>query len=348
MTDLPTTEELAALPAISDEEWAELRAMCERYPANMATRLLARHDALARRVLALENRIAYLEDFRSGQAVDIAERKTAVRQRRRVIVDLRQNYELAKAELAMLEEEHEKDKLERERMRAALKPIEKALGLVKVRYERGGDQPTIDQGTYRYCDMALQTLRSVAGEEAQPHSVGAGGAAWLSAAAEYGYTSLRCEDCGGPHPFDTSLPNEVWNQIADPGALLCLFCIDKRLVAKGLTCDEAEFYFNGKALRSKLYAESHGDVAYWKREAAAERERREGAEAALAPFAQYGRLAVSGEAFLPGGPDPALLEWPLPGNACVFVTAGDFLTAEATLATAQALAPSSPQEAHDA
>jgi hypothetical protein len=71
---------------------------------------------------------------------------------------------------------------------------------------------------------------------------------------------LRCEDCGAPHWFDTSIPSKVWNQIAAPHMVLCLLCIDARLQEAGLTCDKAEFYFSGTALRSRLYADSHGDV----------------------------------------------------------------------------------------
>ncbi len=63
---------------------------------------------------------------------------------------------------------------------------------------------------------------------------------------------LRCEECGRAHILDTVLPSEIWNQIAEPGNLLCMICIDRRLAAKGLKA-EAEFYFVGKALLSKLY-----------------------------------------------------------------------------------------------
>lgn len=79
---------------------------------------------------------------------------------------------------------------------------------------------------------------------------------------------LRCQDCGAPHWLDTSLPSVIWNQIAKPGDILCLLCIDNRLQAKGLTCNEAEFYFVGAALSSKLYAESHGNVQNLQRQLA--------------------------------------------------------------------------------
>lgn len=61
--------------------------------------------------------------------------------------------------------------------------------------------------------------------------------------------------------MDTSLPSVVWNQIADPSEMLCTLCIDARMEKAGVNCNEAEFYFVGKRLLSKLYTESHGDVA---------------------------------------------------------------------------------------
>jgi hypothetical protein len=79
---------------------------------------------------------------------------------------------------------------------------------------------------------------------------------------------LRCQDCGAAHNVDTSIPSAVWNRIAEPASVLCTLCIDERLTKAGLTCDEAEFYYNGDALRSKLYAESHGEVARLERELA--------------------------------------------------------------------------------
>lgn len=64
--------------------------------------------------------------------------------------------------------------------------------------------------------------------------------------------ALRCEECGRAHILDTSLPSHIWNQIAKPEDILCTVCIDQRLVAQGMTA-EAEFYFAGKGLQSKLY-----------------------------------------------------------------------------------------------
>ena len=64
---------------------------------------------------------------------------------------------------------------------------------------------------------------------------------------------LTCQGCGAPHDIDTSLPSEIWNQIAVPDdLLLCMLCIDDRLFSAGLKA-EAEFYFAGKALSSRLY-----------------------------------------------------------------------------------------------
>lgn len=63
---------------------------------------------------------------------------------------------------------------------------------------------------------------------------------------------LRCQVCDAPHWLDTSIPSEIWNQIAEPSDLLCMLCIDDRLVKAGLRA-EAEFYFNGCALDSRMY-----------------------------------------------------------------------------------------------
>ncbi len=78
---------------------------------------------------------------------------------------------------------------------------------------------------------------------------------------------LRCQECGRAHILDTSIPSEIWNQIADPSDILCTLCIDRRMADKGLASAEAEFYFVGRALTSKLYAESHGCVAAAERRA---------------------------------------------------------------------------------
>lgn len=56
-----------------------------------------------------------------------------------------------------------------------------------------------------------------------------------------------------------SIPSEIWNQICGSDDVLCVLCIDERLKKSGLKCDEAEFYFNGKSLKSKLYDDSHGN-----------------------------------------------------------------------------------------
>ena len=77
--------------------------------------------------------------------------------------------------------------------------------------------------------------------------------------------NLRCQECGAAHNLDTSIPSKIWNVIAPDVSILCTLCIDERMAAKGLTA-EAEFYFVGKALKSKLYAESQGDVERQERE----------------------------------------------------------------------------------
>ena len=70
---------------------------------------------------------------------------------------------------------------------------------------------------------------------------------------------LFCGDCGGPHFLDCSLPSDLWNQIGRPEEVLCPVCIDRRLQAAGLTA-EAEFYYAGKGLQSKLYTKSQGEI----------------------------------------------------------------------------------------
>jgi len=65
---------------------------------------------------------------------------------------------------------------------------------------------------------------------------------------------LRCDKCGAPHWFDTSIPSEIWNQIAEPHEILCLLCIDNLMSERGLSC-ECQFYFVGKAVYSELYAD---------------------------------------------------------------------------------------------
>ena len=64
-----------------------------------------------------------------------------------------------------------------------------------------------------------------------------------------------CSDCGRAHVLDTVLPSEIWNKIASPDDLLCVVCIDTRLKKAGLTA-EAEFYYSGDALRSRLYGDA--------------------------------------------------------------------------------------------
>jgi hypothetical protein len=66
---------------------------------------------------------------------------------------------------------------------------------------------------------------------------------------------LRCQDCGRAHILDTSIPSDVWNKIAPDVGALCTTCIDDRLKKHGLTC-EAEFYYAGDALQSKMYPEA--------------------------------------------------------------------------------------------
>lgn len=73
-----------------------------------------------------------------------------------------------------------------------------------------------------------------------------------------------CSDCGRAHVLDTVLPSEIWNKIASPDDLLCVVCIDTRLKKAGLTA-EAEFYYSGDALRSRLYGDADALEAEKKR-----------------------------------------------------------------------------------
>jgi hypothetical protein len=70
---------------------------------------------------------------------------------------------------------------------------------------------------------------------------------------------FRCQRCGAPHNLDTSIPSPIWNVIVEresPGGdkygALCTICIDDLMAEKGLS-GEAEFYFVGRALRSRTY-----------------------------------------------------------------------------------------------
>lgn len=71
---------------------------------------------------------------------------------------------------------------------------------------------------------------------------------------------LRCDDCGRAHILDTSIPSDIWNRVASDVSILCTTCIDARLVKAGLTC-EAEFYYVGSALSSKMYQYTEADSA---------------------------------------------------------------------------------------
>jgi hypothetical protein len=71
---------------------------------------------------------------------------------------------------------------------------------------------------------------------------------------------LHCVDCGAAHNLDCSIPSVLWNQVAKDVGVLCVLCIDDRLAAAGLTCDVAEFYYVGTALRGRRYAETTGDL----------------------------------------------------------------------------------------
>lgn len=45
-----------------------------------------------------------------------------------------------------------------------------------------------------------------------------------------------CSGCGGPHPFDTTVPSVIWNEVIRRGGLpdyLCLTCIVRAFVKVG-------------------------------------------------------------------------------------------------------------------
>jgi hypothetical protein len=79
---------------------------------------------------------------------------------------------------------------------------------------------------------------------------------------------LRCGECGAAHNLDTSIPSDLWNQIAAPADILCVLCIDEKLTKKGLQCDVAEFYYVGTSLSSRKYAETSGEIQRLNREIA--------------------------------------------------------------------------------
>lgn len=72
---------------------------------------------------------------------------------------------------------------------------------------------------------------------------------------------LTCGRCGGPYHLDTSIPSEVWNQIARPEDYWCTRCIDEAVAALGLSeLVEAEFYLVGRGIVSRSYTESPADT----------------------------------------------------------------------------------------
>jgi hypothetical protein len=70
--------------------------------------------------------------------------------------------------------------------------------------------------------------------------------------------------------LDTSIPNEVWNAAVreehpELDGMLCTLCIDELVSEAGLTCD-AEFYFVGKAVVSRMYDDDRGTIEMLDRE----------------------------------------------------------------------------------
>jgi hypothetical protein len=52
----------------------------------------------------------------------------------------------------------------------------------------------------------------------------------------FGSDNPACSGCGGPHPFDTSIPSEAWNRVVRGRGLpdyLCLTCIVRAFAEAG-------------------------------------------------------------------------------------------------------------------
>lgn len=82
-----------------------------------------------------------------------------------------------------------------------------------------------------------------------------------------------CQGCGGPHPFDTSVPSPAWNRVIRERGLpdyLCTTCIVAAFVAAGESF-EAELYgesFDGLVpvirveVSDRPYGSTYGDLAH--------------------------------------------------------------------------------------
>lgn len=57
---------------------------------------------------------------------------------------------------------------------------------------------------------------------------------------------MNCQLCGGPHPFDTSIVNEVWNAVIRTQGLPEFLC---------LSCIVVEFTKRGMGFRAHLFGE---------------------------------------------------------------------------------------------
>lgn len=76
----------------------------------------------------------------------------------------------------------------------------------------------------------------------------------------------RCTACSAPHWLDTSIPSEIWNQIAKDDELLCLLCIDERVARllrterEGMTASVAEAGTETEG-RASFTTESEGSTS---------------------------------------------------------------------------------------
>lgn len=110
-----------------------------------------------------------------------------------------------------------------------------------------------------------------------------------------------CGGCGGPHPYDTSIPSPLWNAVIRAAGLsdyLCTTCIVAAFVKAGQSF-EAELYGGSDEspvdkgsdvatihvqVGTRPMTDSYGDLNYENRQLRATLERR---TAALEPFAKF-------------------------------------------------------------
>lgn len=77
-----------------------------------------------------------------------------------------------------------------------------------------------------------------------------------------------CNGCGGPHPFDTSVPSAIWNRVIRGGGkelpdYLCLTCIVKAFVSAGesFTAELWGNTFHGVPIEIRIFTKAAQDAA---------------------------------------------------------------------------------------